>query len=139
MTDGSSTFHPPSTVSRARFQVDVAYMLALRHKFQAGHGVRVNLMVDSSPQGGRDYELMVMTVVGVESLPLVYLQSQCLILLSIAGDDGPVPELREHQEHTKQLKALIKTHAPPPVVVGRARTAFTYKLHAVMHGLLLGT
>ena len=138
-TDDKRQFHSPSpsTLSRARFQVDVAYMLILREKFQVGQGARVNLMVDSSPQGGRDYSLMVMIVVGVESLPLVYLQSQCWIILDIAGDDGPVPELREHQEHIKQLRALIKTHAPRPVVRGRAQTTLADKLHAVMHGLLL--
>ena len=74
-TDDKRQFHIscPSTVARARFHVDVAYSLTLRQKFQAGQGARVNLMVDSRHQGGRDYELMVMIVVGVESLPLAYL------------------------------------------------------------------
>ena len=114
-------------------------MVSLREKFQVGQGVRVNLMVDSSPQGGRDYELMVLIVVDVESSPLVYLQSQCLILPGIAGDDDPARELREHQEHIKQFRVLIKTHAPPPVVLGRGRITLADKLHAVMHGLLLET
>ena len=52
-----------STLSRLRGRIDVAYMLVTRILIKTwleGRGLVMYPVVDSSPQGGRDYELMVL-------------------------------------------------------------------------------
>ena len=52
---------------RMRGRIDVPWMLTFRKMlnelFQAGTGILIYPMVDSSPQGGRDYEMVVMNMI----------------------------------------------------------------------------
>lgn len=56
-----------STMSRWRLLVGTAFMLVRRKSVSRGHVYL--LQVDSSPQGGRDYELMIVSSICEESLP----------------------------------------------------------------------
>ena len=54
-----------STLCRLRGRIDVAYMLVTRILIKTcleGRGLVMYPVVDSSPQGGRDYELMVLYI-----------------------------------------------------------------------------
>lgn len=65
-TNEQRRLHTPSaaTVSRARARVEAAYMFVCRNTlFARPDCLRICIMVDSSPQGGRDYELLMMTIV----------------------------------------------------------------------------
>ena len=60
-----------STMSRLRGRVDVAWMLTFRsilHNMILDGGVVMYPMVDSSPQAGRDYEMLVVNIVAAKFL-----------------------------------------------------------------------
>jgi hypothetical protein len=79
LDNGSLQIPSGSTISRRRLMVDVAYMMhrrALNDKF--GRGAVRYIMVDSSPQGGRDYELVVVTSIAGPCLLQAFRDARCL-------------------------------------------------------------
>eukprot|EP00972_Heterocapsa_arctica_P114284 16441673-Heterocapsa_arctica.AAC.1 len=69
-----------ASISRWRVCLDAAYMLWYRRHCPAGHCVRY-FMVDSSTQGGRDYELLVVCSVAHSQLADLYGLANELIIL----------------------------------------------------------
>ena len=69
-----------STVSRWRVCLDAAFMMYCRQHYPPSGFIRY-AMVDSSPQGGRDYELIVVCHVVQEQLPQLVRAANALINL----------------------------------------------------------
>lgn len=64
-----------SLISKLRGRVDVAWMLTFRAELArmiSDHGVCIFPFVDSSPQGGRDYEIVVLNVIDKGVLPKLH-------------------------------------------------------------------
>jgi hypothetical protein len=60
-----------ATLSRMRGRLDVAWMLTMRsilHTMMQDGGLVMYPMIDSSPQAGRDYEMMVLNIVAAKHL-----------------------------------------------------------------------
>ena len=76
-----------ASLSRMRGRVDVAWMLKFRSLLQYmmdNGGVTIYPMVDPSPQGGRDYEMVVMSVIASRDLVQLHvyvkeLESRCYL------------------------------------------------------------
>lgn len=68
----------PSILSRWRFLLDAAFMLCCREAMLCDPQVRY-LQIDSSTQGGKDYELIVLTCISKSSLALAMRKSNLLI------------------------------------------------------------
>ena len=63
--EGDRPVPSKSTISRLRLKIDVAWMLLTGtwlHAALDGAGLIVHVTVDSSPQGGHDYELLSLSV-----------------------------------------------------------------------------
>ena len=65
---GSARFAPDaSQLSRMRLRIDVAFMFCMRQHYTEwllhGRGVVLYPVVDASPQGGKDYEMVVLNIV----------------------------------------------------------------------------
>ena len=128
----------PPTISRARAQVDAALMLCMRDCLYVVDGTpkRVCLMVDSSPQGGRDYELALAAVVSVENL-CKWQEATDTMFMWAQQSANSDSDLKEHLATLTSARALYTTHALPPVVIGRGRSSLSDKVHAVLHALRL--
>jgi hypothetical protein len=72
----SSAIPSPATISRLRGRIDVAWMMSWRHRIQdwldSPQGLLVYLGTDSSPQGGRDYQIAVMDFIKRCDLPALH-------------------------------------------------------------------
>ena len=70
----------PWTLTRLRFTLDCAYMVYMRRKWEQwlATGCVVYMGVDASPQGGRNYEMLVMQVVLKTCLPMLHSFINCL-------------------------------------------------------------
>ena len=69
-----------STISRRRLLLDTAYMLWYGQKLM-GTPVTTYCMIDSSTQGGRDYELILVSQLDTSALPQLYDVASKLISL----------------------------------------------------------
>ena len=130
----------PAVVSRLRGRMDVAFMLIFRERLsemvQLG-GVSVFAAIDSSPQAGRDYEMLVLHIVRKNALA----ESHADIM---ALEDRVSWTLEARCEQWEQEVALmgrirdrILVHVAPPVFLGAGRTALPMKLRVVVHAMML--
>ena len=83
---GAKRLPSAATISRIRARIDVAYMLSMRGQLRkslhcadcAESGITLNITADKSPQGGREYEMIVVDYVKNKFLPFVQLAAQAL-------------------------------------------------------------
>ena len=138
LDNDNSTVPSPSTISRARGRLDVAWMLVWRDRLKSwlSDGLVVYLGTDSSPQGGRDYQIVVLDFMLRKSLPEIHthlLRLECHGLPADLGGD------MLEAEATEGLRAMLIRHVCPSVQIGsgRARSTASLKFHAVVHALRL--
>ena len=131
----------PDKLSRSRVIVDIAFQFFLREKYFASAmlpNLAVSVLIDSSPQFGRDYELALLTSTDLR---------QCGRLLEImtrSYDRGLLPpDLRiidfaaVEQEQIEDMHSMIIVTVLTPTVLGRARCKLSDKLHAFLHAMRL--
>ena len=138
-----------SLISRLRFRLDFAYMQFMRRKFKhwlspEDGGAVIYAMVDASPQGGRDYEMLLVNV--VRRADLRDLQSAISTLDAMAAMgvcDGRLDDnmIADEQEMMSIIKGMIHRHIFPPVVlgVGKGRSTLSLRFSKVLHALFLET
>ena len=133
-----------SKISRARLLLDVAFMRLMRdqnHTSLQGSGAVRYLLADSSVQGHRDFELVRMHSISRDSLQLVVSAAHTLFHLWSVHDAFAAVEdadsLQQDAELLDILRAHVKTHSLPSVVVGSARSSFPHKFHSIVHALML--
>eukprot|EP00972_Heterocapsa_arctica_P111591 16426936-Heterocapsa_arctica.AAC.1 len=73
LDNDNSTAPSPATVSRLRGRIDVSWMLIWRDRIQtwldSNGGLAVYPGTDSSPQGGRDYQILVLDFIPRAAMP----------------------------------------------------------------------
>ena len=131
-----------ATVSRLRLKVDVAWMLLSRRKLEAmmASGIVANCMVDSSPQGGHDYELMHLTVHCKTDLSQMHVDMLALERRAQLSVHDRMNTLEVEQELMERVRKCFHTLFTPPAVllgVGQGRSTLSLKFHAVIHALYL--
>ena len=132
-------FPSPSTLSRWRFVLDAAYMLIMRDMNQADF--YRYWMIDSSTQGGTDYELQYVCFVEKSSMQTLASAARRLIMLrqdeEVSTEDDQIYE--EEIALVDILKSLLVTHIPPPIVLASGRVTVVDKFQVAMHGTYLET
>ena len=143
LDDGQRPVPSPATVSRLRLKVDVAWMLLQRRDFQQalsdGSGMVAHCMVDSSPQGGHDYELLHVTLVGKGVLAELHVEICKLERMKRLSMAERVNFMHEERRIMMKIYESIHMVTPPPVLLGmgKSRSSLGMKFHAAMHALYL--
>lgn len=144
MMNGSHSIASSATLSRARLLVDVAYMLFMRDEFAkmfqpTTPKPTLFALIDSSPQGGRNWELTEIHDIRGEAL------SECgdaaremLSMCESVSKDSP-EACDRHEELKQTIAGSIFYHVAPPSALGTRQSSLEQKLHAVMHSLRLET
>ena len=131
----------PAALSRWRFLIDAAFMMWTRaanvRDFNAGVKWVHWIMVDASPQGGRNYELAIVCSCRVDDLPEAMRLST--LLSSLSREVPSNEELESERKLISELRSLFHMHRPPPVVLGQGRSTTTNKFCALLHAMFLDT
>ena len=134
-----------SQISRWRLLLDAACMMQTRLRrqedwMQGRSSVRW-MMVDSSPQGGRDYELVVLGQAYLDDLQHALSLMDVMKNKSLERESYEDDEVfsAEQQELQGTLEQLLVLERPPPVVLGSGRTSLPDKFSATAHALFLET
>ena len=144
-----------SRLSRARFAVDVAYMLYCREQnavAEQSGGVIRYVMVDSSVQGHFDFELIRVTSIKSNQIGDMYLTAleSCAVwdeVLEAISTNTPAEELldpiaRAQVRETKVqalLAAGMNLDLLPAVVLGTGHSTLFHKFHCTMRAMWLQT
>ena len=130
----------PSTLTRARFALDTAYMSYCRAQMKSSFakgGCKRYYMMDSSPQGHRDYELISVMSIETQDLDGMFQAASALVTISshveISDDQKAMLESRASQ----YISHHMSKHKYPAVVLGCGRGDLSSKFHCFMHALLL--
>ena len=128
-----------SQISRWRFLLDASLMMLLRQQLQTAYsnGERFIrwMQVDSSPQGGRNYELAV-----ILQLERSKLLTALRLASALEGFARTVPTEDEYAVESgmiSELKELFHFHWPPPMVLGSRQSGVKHKFQATMQMLFL--
>ncbi len=128
----------PSTLSRARLTVDVSYMLVMRARHDALVGSDalpvIYALVDSSPQGGRNWELTELQYITGPDLAPTAAAARQLMLHEVRTD----ADAELHDALTRQVGSAVSKHILPPASLGTRQTSLPMKLHCMIHSLRLG-
>ncbi|CAK0890320.1 unnamed protein product [Prorocentrum cordatum] len=141
MESVTGRFPHKSTLSRMRGRVDVAWMLTARDLFQNMldvDGIVVFPIPDSSPQGGRDYENAVLTIISRQNLvALRGLSSDLDRRNNTMTVEQRAADWTSEALIVKKIEEKIMRHVAPAVQLGFGRTNLSAKFHAIMHQLFL--
>ena len=137
LMQGDRTLPSAATLSRARLYVDVGYMVYLQQvhagMLDATEPPVLFGLVDSSPQGGRNWELFEMYgVLGSNLNRCAELAREMKGHIVHGADD-----CEEHERARAGVTEMIFHHVFPPTALGTRRTTLAMKLHAVAHALRL--
>ena len=135
----------PGHIRRWRLLLDAAFMKQMRVRRQKDweeHRASVRwMMVDSSPQGGRDYELVVLCKAYLDdlqhALDLVDVMKNKSRTRHTYEDDEAF--ILEQEALQRDIRQTLVMERPPPVVLGSGRTSLPDKFAATAHALFLET
>ena len=135
--EGRAGLHIPdkSTISRARFMLDVALMCFFReynHRMLAGGGMARYGMLDSSPQGGRDLLLVSVMSIPRDRLPELFICANQLHSFweDWEGDHADEALLSQERSVMERLHEDLKMHASPVMVIGSGKGDLASKFEA---------
>lgn len=134
-----------ATLTRARLTIDIAHCLHYRAQntaqLEAGGCVRY-ILVDSSPQFHRDYEMVLTKSIQCDQLVSLWKLSTTMLhrwLDPSTLAEDLLDEDRRNSERAEldHLNKHIVWHALPAVQIGFGASSLAHRLHAVMHSLRL--
>ena len=130
----------PATISRSKLFIDVTFMLFMRTRVAdlLKEGSCFYLLLDSSPQGNQNWEMMEWCGVRGSCLQEVFrvFQDQ-MKLSSVQPSDLTRDQLQEAAACLDVIRNGQLHHVLPPVALGIRRASLLDKVHAVLHGLRL--
>jgi hypothetical protein len=133
----------PSQISRGHLYLDVALMLRARkfHESMIKDGAVVYGLSDSSPQGGRDYQITEYYALLGRNGELSEAGDAALKLKSFPKreDDMYEGQVDDMSELMRIINTLRRHHVFPPMTMGSKRTSLTHKAHCVVQQLRLET
>jgi hypothetical protein len=137
----------PAEISRGRLLVDAGYMLYQRHRNarEMVGGCYRYLMIDSSPQYGRDFELLLVKYFLLEMAPQLLRWLETLwnnwerngegeVDISIFGDEEI--KLRE-KDVVNNIDSNVIWHTPPATQIGFGASSLSDRLRSAAHSLRL--
>ena len=136
-----STWPSPMVIVRGRLYLDVAYMLSWQARHAKLHeneeeDSALFSMVDSSPQGGRDWLMHAETNIPSSKLPEALMLAESLsdLVTKCVEEEDALPELAAAQE---SLADVLSQHLLPPAALGSRHSSADHKFHAFVHGVRL--
>ena len=133
-----------SKVKRLYLQMDTAYMLYQQQL--SSKSFHRYLLVDSSPQGGRDWLLSKALVVYASPLNLTQAARTLSNLVAQVGEHQSSRELdldpslnakEDEQSLIAQIREGLKTHTLPPAALGLSHSNTAHKASALLHAMTL--
>lgn len=130
-----------ATMSRMRGRIDAAWMMMTRDILRQlinSCGLALYVQVDASPQGGRDYDMIVYNIVkATDFLDLFQYISQLESFRELAKDERSRCYDKEAALMCK-IREAIQWHVVPMVCLGQGRGSLALKFRAILHafGLL---
>lgn len=121
-----------------RGRIDVSFMLLMRAAFAnslKASGMCVYVQVDASPQGGRDYGLIILSFVRCDAFPRLAMILGELQCLCRQDQRERVACLERQAELLEEVKTCINWHVAPIVTIGQGRGSMALKLRAFVHSL----
>ena len=132
-------FPSPATICRGRFYLDVAWMLLHRdrHRSMASEGGFMGVMLDSSPQGGRDYLMHEYLYISSQDLAVAFASSE--EMMAMLGNQSLEADALVTATGALQdmIRRTFQVHVYPPVGIGSRRSSLAHKFHATFHGMRL--
>lgn len=128
----------PATLSRGRLYLDVAYMFRMRevHNEVMQSGALIMGMVDSSPQGGRDWVIHECCFLHQDALQVVTEAAEQMARIGLGFE--VVEDVGGAMRSLQDVVARgFRTHVFPPTGLGSWHGNIAHKFHAVLHGLRL--
>ena len=133
----------PGTVSRARLAVDAAYMLLVRTKISQmiasdPGGICSYVMIDASEQGGRDFELVYISIIRRRDTIQIFLDFLKLMdSMNISGA-ARASAVGNEEKLLQGWHDKVFSHITPPVLLGSRAGTLAHKFEAFIHqGFLL--
>ena len=137
--DGAAT-PDKSVLSRLRGRMDVAFMLVFRERlWEMVHngGIAVFAAIDSSPQAGRDYEMLVLHIIRKTALAEMHANIMALEARVSWELEARLEHWEQEVELMRRVRDRILVHIAPPVFLGAGRSALPMKLRVVLHAMML--
>ena len=130
----------PATLCRCRLFMDVAWMVRMRekHREMIVDGGFLFGMLDSSPQGGRNWLMVEYSYVRGEA-SLAALDSAIQMARMSAASPKPQDFVWEMRQHQKLITLAIERHVLPPAGLGSRHGNAQHKAHARLHSHRLET
>ena len=116
----------------------LAFRLRLRTWLNEG-GVVIYAGVDASPQGGRDWLMVELTIVRRRFLARLYRLIASLLSFNALSLDDRMNQSGAENAVLESIKALIIVLIPPPTVVGAGHANLAMKFMKFCHSLRLLT
>lgn len=139
--EGSGIAIPSAPViSRLRGRVDACLMITYRnclHDMLQQGGVVLYPAIDSSPQAGRDYEVVVLNILRRSTVPELYQDVVALENRRLLPADERVQRWEEERKVMDRIRARVIYHMAPPGFLGTGRTSLPMKFRVVFHCLRL--
>lgn len=137
----------PGQLSQGRLLADIACMTYWRRRNRADmtQGCVRYMMVDSSPQYKRDYEIVLIKSIRIGDLESLLEKSLMLETLWTDGVCGDVvterfsdAALRESESAAiASMRLCIYWHTPPLTHIGMGASTLAHKVHAALHSMRL--
>ena len=127
-----------ATMTRARFYLDVAWMLQMSqfHSRLISEGACLYGMLDSSPQGGRNWLMTEYSGIHGGSLIEAAGSAHSMALLALAGAEEE-DEARgiswNMRKHARLVRDSCFAHILPPAGLGARHASAAHKAHAWLH------
>ena len=138
---GSLRIPGKDKISRSRLVVDIAFQFCLRDLYfnakVLSRGLATCIMIDSSPQFGRDYELAMMTCIRQEDAFTLMKKMEDVYEREDFPSDIRVQDFEDEQQLVNDMAKMVNVIVLTPTVLGRARCGLSDKLHALLHALRL--
>ena len=129
-----------STITRTRGRIDVAWMIIFRkllHFMLSNGGVSIYPMVDSSPQGNRNYEIVIFNLVRDTRLNAIH---SCITQLDYLSRRPRSERIRLWQEEAalmRRIHSMITRHKAPSVQLPFGKENLKIKFQTTMHAFYL--
>ena len=143
VSSSTSRLAPKSSkVKRLYLQMDTAYMLFQQQL--SSNALHRYLLVDSSPQGGRDWLLSKALVVHASPLKLVQAAETLSNLVARMEEQQNSRELdplldaeEDEQKLIAQIRDGLNMHTLPPAALGLSHSNTAHKASALLHAMTL--
>ena len=96
-------------------------------------------MIDASPQGGRDFELMLLNIIQTDNLAHLHHRIEQLQGFQSMPLQDRIDQESNERDAMDSIRNCVMWHTAPPVLLGtgHGRSTLALKFHAFLHAIML--